>query len=235
MMYFPLPENVSVAALFDYSHVTSCASETALVERATSTRRREFAAGRTCARSALRQLGVRPQPILAGRWGEPIWPRGIVGSISHSQGYCACAVARSQAFYGIGIDVEQNTPLKPAVVKGITLDEERSRLADLECTAPEINWDVILFSAKETVFKALCPARQEPMEFSDLSIFIDERQTTFEAKCVQEAPGKAVTVQGRWRIHGDFVLTAAALPSTEGHEAEVGHSQPDTDRSCHHD
>jgi enterobactin synthetase component D / holo-[acyl-carrier protein] synthase len=233
-MCFPLPESVSVAAIFDYSHVTSCASETALVERATITRRREFAAGRTCARRALRQLGVRPQPILAGRWGEPIWPCGIVGSISHSRSYCACAVANSRVFDGIGIDVEQNKPLKPAVLKSITLDEEKARLTNLESAAPEVNWDVILFSAKETAFKALFPARLEPMEFSDFSIFIDERQTTFEAKCVQRGPAGAVIVQGRWRIHGGFVLTAAALANTAEQEVEVGHSQLGLARSWHY-
>jgi 4'-phosphopantetheinyl transferase EntD len=223
MTHFPLPKSVAVAQLSDYSEATSCATETALVRRATVARQWEFAAGRTCARRALRQLGARPQPILAGRWGEPIWPSGIVGSISHSRGFCACAVGRSQAFHGIGIDVEDHTPLKPGVIESITRCEERARLTGLEGAVPEVNWDVILFSAKETAFKALFPTRPEPMEYSDFSVFIDVKRASFEARCMQGVDG--VMVRGRWRIQGDFVLTAVALPVSKKHETEGGDSQ----------
>lgn len=75
-------------------------SEEALVARAVDKRRREFATGRDCARRALSQLGWDEVPILAGPKREPLWPAGIVGSITHCPGYCAAIVARSTSLLG---------------------------------------------------------------------------------------------------------------------------------------
>ena len=91
-----LPAGVECAEAFgDPPEAALFPAEEALLARAVQKRRREFATGRHCARSALGALGVGPAPILPGQAGAPQWPSGIVGSITHCAGYRAAAVARA--------------------------------------------------------------------------------------------------------------------------------------------
>ena len=76
--------------------------------RAVPTRQREFLAGRFCAREALREIAPqRADATLAiGENRAPIWPDGTVGSITHTGGIAAAAVARTSDARAIGLDVE---------------------------------------------------------------------------------------------------------------------------------
>jgi 4'-phosphopantetheinyl transferase EntD len=101
--------------------------ELALVAAAVPRRRAEFGTGRACARRALAALGVTPCPLLRDRDGAPIWPAGVVGSITHTDGYCAVVVARSQDARSVGLDAERDVSLDPALVPKI-------------CTPAELRW-----------------------------------------------------------------------------------------------
>jgi len=85
--------------------------------RATPARRYEFALGRRCAREALALLGGPRVAIPVGRFRDPVWPFGYVGSITHCRGFCAAAAARtppgnsSCGIRGIGLDSEPAMPL----------------------------------------------------------------------------------------------------------------------------
>ncbi|MDT5175634.1 MAG: hypothetical protein QOG37_2885, partial [Mycobacterium sp.] len=57
--------------------------EEPLIAKSVAKRRSEFITVRHCARVALGELGVPPAPILKGDKGEPCWPDGIVGSLTH--------------------------------------------------------------------------------------------------------------------------------------------------------
>ena len=81
--------------------------EAAAVQHAVEKRRREFAVGRMLARAALAAIGDPPSAIPTGNHREPVWPAGIVGSITHCAGYCAAAVARDAMVVALGIDAEQ--------------------------------------------------------------------------------------------------------------------------------
>jgi 4'-phosphopantetheinyl transferase N-terminal domain len=80
--------------------------ERSSVSKAVGSRRWEFTTARTCARTALGGLGLSVVAIPAGPRGEPLWPPGVVGSITHCEGYRACAVARMDDLMSIGIDAE---------------------------------------------------------------------------------------------------------------------------------
>src|SRR5438132_715206 len=88
--------------------------EARLVATAVGRRRREFAAGRACARLALGRLGFPEAPLLSGPDRAPVWPEAAVGSITHCPGYCAAAVARRGAVRSLGIDAELHQPLRDA-------------------------------------------------------------------------------------------------------------------------
>ena len=80
--------------------------ERAGLGRAVEKRRREFAAGRACARRALARLEIADAVLPIGPDRLPAWPAGIVGSITHCAGYCGVAVARRGSILCLGLDAE---------------------------------------------------------------------------------------------------------------------------------
>lgn len=137
--------------------------EEALIARAGPKRRREFTLGRHCARRALRELGIEDFPLLADAERMPIWPAGIVGSLSHGGGLTAVAVARRGHILGIGLDVEEAGSLDEQVIERICGKAELKSLEELARSAPD-SWARLVFSAKESVYKCLDrpPAAFEP-------------------------------------------------------------------------
>jgi len=186
--------------------------EAALVARAIPARQREFATGRSCARRALRRLQVADVPILSGRRREPLWPAGIVGSITHCTGYRAAAVARASDAAAIGIDAEQHAPLPAGVLERISLAEERSWLA----TAPAgLHWDRLLFSAKESVLKACFTLLQRAPVFSQLLLQFDPGRAAFLAQLLMERESAPLPhhLQGRYLVRDGLIVTAVIVPT----------------------
>ncbi|MGD8825468.1 MAG: 4'-phosphopantetheinyl transferase superfamily protein, partial [Myxococcales bacterium] len=125
------------------------------VAGAAPTRVEQFTAGRVCSRVALRRLGVtKATPIPRGDDRAPLWPSGFTGSISHTDAWCAAAVARRSEVRSIGIDLEAATPLKPSLWRRVCTPGEREWLASLP--VPGLSGK-ILFSAKEAVYKCQYP------------------------------------------------------------------------------
>lgn len=193
--------------------------ELAALGRAVEKRRREFAGGRACAREALGGLGLPPLPVPAGPGGEPRWPTGVLGSITHCDGYRACAVARRGQVAGLGIDAEPNAALPAGVLEEIAGPEERSLLARLRREAPAVSWDRLLFSAKESVYKAWHPLTGQRLGFNDATVTVQRAAGTFRASLL--APGPVVegrrlsAFTGRWLARDGLLLTAVALPSRQ--------------------
>lgn len=92
-----LPAGVASAELFaDPPGLVPHPLEESLISRAVEKRRREFVSARHCARVAMGQLGLDSAPILRGDRNMPLFPKGVVGSITHCDGYRAAA-PRSRA------------------------------------------------------------------------------------------------------------------------------------------
>ncbi|HWF74188.1 MAG TPA: 4'-phosphopantetheinyl transferase superfamily protein [Solirubrobacteraceae bacterium] len=181
--------------------------------RASAGRAREFAAGRACGRRALVDLGFEPAPILRGSDREPCWPPGVVGSITHTRGYCAAAAAPIGTIATLGIDAELHDRLTEGVRAQIALDCEASFLAARE--GDGVCWDRLLFSAKESVFKAWFPLTRRWLGFKQARIDFDPPAGTFAATLLVPGPvsgGRAITAfRGRFLVADGFVLTAIAL------------------------
>lgn len=180
--------------------------ELALIERAITKRRAEFATARKCARRALAKLGVAPAPILRGASREPLWPAGIVGSITHCAGYHAAAVGRATSYRSIGIDAEPDEPLPDGVLDHISLSAERAQL--LGPPAPYL--DRVLFSAKEAVYKTWFPIAQRWLGFDQARITL-HADGTFDVQMLVDGPFAGL--HGRWLAREGLILTAIALPS----------------------
>jgi 4'-phosphopantetheinyl transferase EntD len=204
-----------VEARDDDSPVALFPEEEAQVAGAVEKRRREFATGRGCAHRALAQLGLAPGPVLSGQRGEPRWPAGVVGAITHCDGYRACAVARTADLVTIGIDAEPHGPLPEGVLSDIAGPAEIAQLRGLAEASPTIHWDKLLFSAKEAVYKAWFPLAGRWLGFEDAELTIDPRQRTFSARLLVPGPvvaGLELTgFEGRWLVADGLVVTAIAL------------------------
>ena len=155
-----LPAPVSAAEAFeDPPGLTLLGLEREAVRTAAPKRLAEFTTARWCARRALAGLGMPPVPIPRGRRGAPVWPPGIVGSMTHHDGYRAAAVARQADARSLGIDAEPHLPLPDGVLELIALPTELRRIAELSGRHPLVHWDRLLFSMKESVYKAWFPPR----------------------------------------------------------------------------
>lgn len=180
--------------------------EEPLIKGAVAARRAEFATARSCARQALRNLGLPAGPILRGAKREPLWPTGIVGSITHCTGYRAAAVARATEVLTIGIDAEPHAAIEARITERVLDDAERAWIAG----APVgIHWDRLIFSAKESVYKAWFPLARRWLGFEEAHVAIDPDAGAFRARLLIEPPaGVPVEFNGRYLIKDGLVLTA---------------------------
>ncbi|WP_017600727.1 4'-phosphopantetheinyl transferase family protein [Nocardiopsis lucentensis] len=190
------------------------------VRDAVERRRREYTTARVCAHRALADLGAAPGPVLSGTRGEPLWPLGVVGSLTHCEGYRAAAVGRAGGWLALGIDAEPHAALPDGVEEAVTLPEERVRLRELSEAEPGIRWDRLLFSAKESVYKAWYPLAARRLDFRDASLRICPRARTFSARLT---PPWAVVgdltldvLTGEWSVRDGLVLTSVALRAPAG-------------------
>ncbi|POX37049.1 4'-phosphopantetheinyl transferase, partial [Streptomyces sp. Ru73] len=190
--------------------------ERELVARAVPKRQREFGTVRRCARDALGRLGFAPAPLLPGPDRAPRWPEGVVGALTHCDGYRAAAVARASDVLTLGLDAEPHAPVAdPDTMRLVALPEERADLARLAALVPGTCWDRLLFSAKESVFKAWYPLARRWLDFDQARITLDPADATFTARLLVPGPvvgGRELTgFSGRWLIGSGLVVTAVVL------------------------
>jgi 4'-phosphopantetheinyl transferase EntD len=212
-----LPDAAAVVEAFDDPpEAVLYPQERAVVDRAVDKRVREFTTVRHCARQALARLGVAPAPILPDPRGAPQWPKGVVGSMTHCDGYRAAVVARSADLASLGVDAEPHAPLPPDVLAVVSLPTERERLAQLAVRHPDVCWDRVLFCAKEAVYKVWYPLTGAWLDFEQAQIAFD--QTTFHARLLVPGPFVGATrlsaFTGRWKVQDGLVFTAIAISAT---------------------
>jgi 4'-phosphopantetheinyl transferase EntD len=136
----------------------------------------------------------------------------VAGSITHCAGYRAAAVARTGDLLTIGLDAEPDDKLPDAV----SLPGERARLRWLAATAPGPSWDRLLFSAKESVYKAWFPLARRWLGFEDADITINPADGTFTARLLVAGPAiggvPLAGFAGRRLARDGLLLTAIVRP-----------------------
>jgi 4'-phosphopantetheinyl transferase EntD len=215
----PATEGMAYSELYsDPPDLVPLPEEEPLIAKSVAKRRNEFITVRYCARIALGELGLPPVPILKGDKGEPCWPDGVVGSLTHCTGYRAAVVGRSAAVRSVGIDAEPHDTLPHGVLDAISLPEERGEIP--QAISAALHWDRILFCAKEATYKAWFPLTKRWLGFEDAHI-------SFEADSPGSATGGFVSrilidgealtgppltaLRGRWAVERSLVLTAIVL------------------------
>jgi len=192
----------AVAALFPPSVATalapvgggpswSHAEERTAVATAAPARRSEFLAGRACAHAVLAAIG-REEGLAVGRGAtrEPLWPPGVVGSISHAGGLAGAVAADSAEAWGLGLDLEPlDPPLEPALERVVLGPGEPPAGAGAHPLGPYRS--KIAFSVKECVHKCLFPRTRWSLDFPDVAVDVDLPGMAYEA-----------VVDGRFRRGG---------------------------------
>lgn len=221
-----LPGGVGCAEAFDDPPgLQPMPAEASLISRAVEKRRREFVTTRHCARQALAQLDVEPVPILRGEKGNPLWPRQVVGSLTHCDGYRAAVAGYSMMVRSLGIDAEPHAQLPDGVLDHTSLPGEREVLAARADDG--LHWDRLLFCAKEATYKAWFPLTGRWLGFEDAHITFTRTSGdgagagagaggTFTSTILIDGRttdgGQPLrTLSGRWLIERGLILTAIAL------------------------
>ena len=183
-------------------------AERELIANAGRARVMAFSSGRRAARRALNELGVRNQPVLAhGR--APLWPTGVVGSITHSDSLAAAVAGRAAHWAGVGADLTTQGRLSARAAQRVLLPAERAALPDGE------DWRTALFSAKESVYKAVNPICGEFLAFQDVQITV-EGTSAFTAATTRPCASAPMVAAGEGRFfrYANHWLTVFAVTAT---------------------
>lgn len=173
-------------------------------------RRHEFLAGRACARVVLHRLGVTGAPVGRGARREPRWPPGIVGSLSHAQGWVAAVAAHEDDAWALGVDLEPvGPPLDEAVDRLVRTAAERA------AEGAGAQQARLVFCAKECVFKALSPRTGWPLAFHDVVVELDPAAGCWVARVDARfrLDGHCLPpLQGRFAVSDGLVLAGLHVP-----------------------
>lgn len=188
--------------------------EVLAIDHVAAARAREFAAGRAAARMAMEQLGHPPRPILQGDDRAPIWPAGLKGSITHTGRDAMAIVTDDPAIRALGLDMEPATPLEPDLWRLICTQQDMLWLAGLG-PSQRGHFAKLIFSAKESFYKAQYQISRTLIDFLDVSIQPDLATGRFEARLRRSVPGLAEGThqQGRFAILGNVIVTAVEWPA----------------------
>ena len=127
------------------------------IARAVLKRQAAYCFGRWAARCAMAAIGAPPEDVMTGPHHEPLWPPGLIGSISHGNGLAAAIVLQQRSHRGVGIDVEKvvGDGMQATFVPAVLDTAEFARLRSVATDMLPLNLLLtIAFSAKESLYKA---------------------------------------------------------------------------------
>ena len=182
MLPNPFPDHISFCLLPIHSTSNQKlhpAEENHFSQLSSVSRKEHYRSGRICAGEVLSKLGTIGQPVLRDpQTREPLWPEGISGAITHSGNWAAAAAGKTSDVLGIGIDLEDlERQVDSRISRHVCIPEEQKWLQ--ECGEDFLEQNLkIIFSAKESIFKAFFPYTRTYLHFHDARILME--QTFFQ-------------------------------------------------------
>jgi 4'-phosphopantetheinyl transferase EntD len=186
--------------------------------RASPKRVHEFAAGRLCARRALAEFGLPDFPVCVAHDRQPIWPATLVGSITHTEGFCAAVVAERERILTVGIDCERLNQVTPDIWNLLFVPEETNWLAALSLDNRD-RAASLLFAAKEAFFKCQYPLSAQWLDFHDVRVSIQILRAARGEFAVSATRPVAIhkyarlPVRGLYRFDEGLVSAGVHLPA----------------------
>ncbi|MGI9291058.1 MAG: 4'-phosphopantetheinyl transferase family protein [Gammaproteobacteria bacterium] len=165
-------------------------------------RLQEFTHGRYSARQALRQLGTEAFAIPKAVDRSPVWPAGIVGTITHSGPLAAAAVARASDYAGLGLDLETNEPLTRDIRRMVCRNDEDPK--DLAAAK-------LYFVCKEAIYKCIYPQVGVYVDFLEMELKLNHGDCSFTAVAHSENFDTRLVrpLQGQFRLAQGLIIAAA--------------------------
>lgn len=140
------------------------------IATATSRRQRSYLAGRACAQILYQRYGISwdqlfpaTGPLTSQRC--PQWPKGFVGSISHSRHLAIACLQPVKHCLSVGVDIEE-------IIQTERMDRLRKRILH-----PDEDWVntpqalSLVFSFKESLYKALHPILDRYIGFQEIRVW----------------------------------------------------------------
>jgi len=201
----------------------------ARLANAVAKRQSSYLAGRICARRLLIDFGLSDAQwnITSGPKGEPIWPASVLGSISHTADRATCVVTSEQDVLGVGIDIERELEATVAAKIGNDIVDEKEMDLIRTCFPVYDQGLTVVFSAKESIYKAAFPLVRRIFDFSAMKLTrIDESKLVFKASerlCDEFEAG--AEIQAIYGISGVNVQTVVCLPGIGSNGLRGGKSR----------
>ena len=181
------------------------------IAKAVPKRRAEFGTARIGARRGLAAMGVAPTALVPAPDRSPVWPLGVVGSITHTREYCAVVLHRSPPMRSVGLDAEVLRPLDRDLSELIVSPAER-RWIDARRDVAADDLMVLFFSAKEAYYKCQYPISKTMLDFHDVRIDVNLAAHRFQASAVRSGlPTCVARLEGRYAFDQGMVLCGVEL------------------------
>ena len=223
MLPNPFPDHISFCLLPIHSTSNQKlhpAEENYFSQLSSVSRKEHYRSGRICAGEVLSKLGTLGQPVLRDpQTREPLWPEGISGAITHSGNWAAAAAGKTSDVLGIGIDLEDlERQVDSRISRHVCIPEEQKWLQ--ECGEDFLEQNLkIIFSAKESIFKAFFPYTRTYLHFHDARILME--QTFFQnskpdSLSVKEKNSKPEKFEFVYLLLNDKVISQTGISEGKG-------------------
>ena len=182
-------------------HALSCCTS---AKRATT-----WARGRAAARTAVGKLGFKdPGELAQGSGGEPVWPDGICGSITHCHPWSVAVAMRFSRRMSLGIDMENMDRIS------------NLEIAPLVCRSSEYDWILagndpyrrlcMIFSGKEALYKSLYPWHQRYIDFTEVELSWCSDLSAFRAVLFTNESNKHRALLISSERHDNLIVSCSA-------------------------
>lgn len=169
-------------------------------------RRRQYALGRAAAYKTLRNFGFKNPPLVPrGQGGMPVWPDGVVGSITHTQAAAVAAIASTSRFRALGIDLQEIREIRADFCERIGNAEEAAWCKSVPELQPTRT--LSLFSGKESIYKALYPFVREYFGFSAAELVWNDVEKRFDGRLL-------TTLSDEFQAGFSFSVVVQYLPES---------------------
>ena len=223
MLPNPFPDHISFCLLPIHSTSNQKlhpAEENYFSQLSSVSRKEHYRSGRICAGEVLSKLGTIGQPVLSDpQTREPLWPEGISGAITHSGNWAAAAAGKTSEVLGIGIDLEDlERQVDSRISRHVCLPEEQKWLQ--ECGEDFLEQNLkIIFSAKESIFKAFFPYTRTYLHFHDARILMEQtffQNSKSDSLSVKEKNSKPAKFEFEYLMLNDKVISQTGISEGKG-------------------
>jgi 4'-phosphopantetheinyl transferase EntD len=172
----------------------------------------EFTAGRLCARDALGEFGLGGFAVRRNADRSPLWPETIVGSITHTIGFCGAVVGLRERFAGLGVDAEIVARVTPDIWLQALTPPDIARISSLAATERE-RAAAIIFSAKESFYKCQFGVTRCWLDYRDVSVELVSEARDYGTFLVRAATADGRRIIGNFVAHGHYRIVDALVVS----------------------